>query len=236
MVEAALRWSWAVRKGSGSFRAVWGSSVWGQLESRRVGEGCSAASRGRRWAAVVGRGAPAGIRWCLRAGELEQGLGKLARGLVETMGGRRQLPTAASGSPEWRSGAAVVIRLGCARQGEKEVQMSLVLSTGTAGHKREGREVDTGTERGGDELAAGGGSGGRGAHEIGEQGRARAAANVQVTRGEGGSRRWSSSGLHSGGGEVLYTGSSEEQGSRGVPVEEERREGSEGLMCKTKKI
>jgi hypothetical protein len=175
------------------------------------------------------------IRWCLRAGELEQGLGKLARGLVETMGGRQWLPTVASGSPEWRSGAAVVIGLGCARQGEKEVQMSLVLSTGTAGHKREGREVDTGTEHGGDEVAAGGGSGGRGAREIGQQGRARAAADVLVTCGEGGSRRWSSSGLDSGGGEALCTGGSEEQGSRGVPEEEERMEGSEGLMCKTKK-
>jgi hypothetical protein len=33
----------------------------------------------------------------------------------------------------------------------------------------------------------------------GQQGRARAAAGVQVTRGEGGSRRWSGSGQPSGG-------------------------------------
>jgi hypothetical protein len=72
-------------------------------------------------------------------------------------------------------------------------------------------------------VVTGGGSGGRGAREIGQQGRARAAANVQATRGEGGNRRWSGSGLHSGGGEVLYTGGSERQGSRGVPEEEERR-------------
>jgi hypothetical protein len=204
-----------------------------------VEEGRRGVLHGEQRAAAGGgrcRGASAGIRWCLRAGELEQGLGKLSRGLVETMGDRRRLPMAASGSPEWRSGAAVVIGLGCARQGEKEVQMSLVLSTGTAGHKREGRDVDMGTKRGGDEVAAGGGSGDRGAREIGQQGRARAAADVQVTRGEGGSRMWNSSGLHSGGGEVLCTGGSEEQGSRAVPEEEERREGSEGLMCKTKKI
>jgi hypothetical protein len=72
------------------------------------------------------------------------------------MGGRRQLPTAASGSPERKSGAAVVIELMCARQGEQEVQMSPVLSTSTAGHKREEEEVDAGAERGGDDVAAGG--------------------------------------------------------------------------------
>jgi hypothetical protein len=43
-----------------------------------------------------------------------------------------------------------------------------------------------------------------------------------VTRGEGGSRRWSGSGLHSGDGEVLCTDGSEEQESRGVPEEEGR--------------
>jgi hypothetical protein len=35
---------------------------------------------------------------------------------------------------------------------------------------------------------------------------------------------------------VLYTGGSEEKRSRGMPEEEGRREGFEGLMCKTKKI
>jgi hypothetical protein len=142
---------------------------------------------------------------------------------------------AASGLPEWRSGAAVVIGLGCARQGEKEVQMSLVLSTGTARHKREGREVDTGAERGGDDVVAGGGSGGHGTREIGQQGRARAAADVHATRGEGGSRRWSGSEQLNSSGEVLCTSGSEEQGSRGVPEEEGRGKGSEGLMCKTRK-
>jgi hypothetical protein len=84
-------------------------------------------------------------------------------------------------------------------------------------------------------VVASGGSGGRGAREIGQQGRARAAADVQATRGEGGSRRWSGSSLHSGGGEVLCTGGSEEQGSRGVPEEEERRGGSEGSLWKYQK-
>jgi hypothetical protein len=96
--------------------------------------------------------------------------------------------------------------------------MGQVSSAGTAGQKREGKEVDTGEEHGGDDVAAGGGSGGRGARETGQQGRARVAADVQVTRGEGGSRRWCGSSLHSGGGEVLCTGGSEEQESRGVPL------------------
>jgi hypothetical protein len=133
-------------------------------------------------------------------------LEKLARGSVEAMGGQQRQPTAASGSPERKSGAVVVIELGCARQGEQEVQMSPVLSTGTTGHKREEEEVDAGAERGGDNVAAGG--------QLGRSWRA---------RGEGGSRRWSGSGLHSGGGEVLCTGGNEEQRSRRVPEEEERR-------------
>jgi hypothetical protein len=61
--------------------------------------------------AVAGSGAPAGIRWWLGAGEHEQVLGKLSRGLMGVMGDRWRLPTAASSSPEGRSGAAVVIGL-----------------------------------------------------------------------------------------------------------------------------
>jgi hypothetical protein len=52
---------------------------------------------------------------------------------------------------------------------------------------------------GGGELLAGRRLDRRGARGKGQQGRARAAAGVQVTRGEGGSRRWSGSGQHSGG-------------------------------------
>jgi hypothetical protein len=81
----------------------------------------------------------------------------------------------------------------------KEVEMGQVSSTGTTGQKREGRGVDAGAGHGGDDVAAGGSSGGHGARGKGQQGRARAAADVQVTRGEGGSRRWSGSGQHSGG-------------------------------------
>jgi hypothetical protein len=80
------------------------------------------------------------------------------------------------------------------------------------------------------------GLGGCGAREIGQQGRAKTAADIQVTHGEGGSRRWSGSGLHSGGGEVLCTGSSEEQRSRGVPEEEERRGGPKGLCGNIKNL
>jgi hypothetical protein len=126
------------------------------LGSRRVGKGCYTASRGRRRAAVIGSGAPAKIRRRLEAGEHEQGLGKLARGSVEKMGGRRRLSTAARSSPEGESGAAVVIGLGCARQGGEEVQMSPVLSPSSAGQKREGGEVGAGAQCGGDDVAAGG--------------------------------------------------------------------------------
>jgi hypothetical protein len=62
----------------------------------------------------------------------------------------------ARSSPEGESGAAVVIGLGCARQGGKEVQMGPVFSPGSARQKREGEEVGTGAERGGDDVAAGG--------------------------------------------------------------------------------
>jgi hypothetical protein len=60
--------------------------------------------QGARRAAVAGRGAPAEIRWRLGAGEHEQELGKLARGSVGAMGGRRRLPTTVSGSPDGRNG------------------------------------------------------------------------------------------------------------------------------------
>jgi hypothetical protein len=67
--------------------------------------------------------------------------GKLARGSVRAMGGRRWLPTAACSSVEWRSGAAVVIGLRCARQGEKrckwfKYELLVLLS-------RRGREIES---------------------------------------------------------------------------------------------
>jgi hypothetical protein len=60
--------------------------------------------QGRRRAALIGSGAPAGIQQRLEAGEHEQGFGKLARGLVGAMGARWWLSTAARGSPEKESG------------------------------------------------------------------------------------------------------------------------------------
>jgi hypothetical protein len=45
-------------------------------------------------AAIAGSGAPAGIRRWLGAGEHEQVLGKLSRGLMWAMGGRWRLPVA----------------------------------------------------------------------------------------------------------------------------------------------
>jgi hypothetical protein len=82
---------------------------------------------------------------------------------------------------------------------------------------RRGRENKAGmhVEYGGGEVAAGRGSGGRGARKIGQQGRVRAAGDVQATRGEDGSRRWSAGSLHSGGGEVLCTGGRGGRGAEG---------------------
>jgi hypothetical protein len=111
-----------------------------------------------------------------------------------------------------------------------------MLSLGIARQKREGEEVEAGANAAAMMWRPVDGSGGHGARETGQQGRARAAADVQATRGEGGSRRWSGSGLHSSGGEVLCTGGSEEQGSRGVPEEEERRGGVRGTHLKNQKI
>jgi hypothetical protein len=197
-----------------------------------VEEGWEGVFHGEQGAAVVGSGAPARRR--LEAGEHEQGLGKFARGSMGTMGGRWWLPTAARSSPEGRSGAAVVIGLGVRTAMGKEVEMGHVLSTGTAGHKREGREADAGAEHGGGEVAAGGGSGGHGARKTGQQGRARAAADVRAIRGEGGSRRWSGSGLHSGG-RGSCTAPVAEGAERGAERRQRKKKGgeeSEGLFWK----
>jgi hypothetical protein len=78
-------------------------------------------------------------------------------------------------------------------------------------------------------------SGGRGVRGEGQQGRARAAGDVQATRGEGGSRRWSGGGLHSGDGEVLCTGGREGRGQR-VPEEEEAGGWSGGLFGNFKNL
>jgi hypothetical protein len=45
----------------GMLRAVWGSSVWGQLGSRGVGEGCSTVSRKRRQVEIAGTRRQAGV-------------------------------------------------------------------------------------------------------------------------------------------------------------------------------
>jgi hypothetical protein len=63
----------------------------------------------------------------------------------------------------------------------KKVEMGQVSSAGTAGQKREGKEVDAGAEHGGDDVAAGGGSGGRGARETGQQGRASVTTDLYRT-------------------------------------------------------
>jgi hypothetical protein len=76
-----------------------------------------------------------------------------------------------------------------------------VWSPGSVGLKRKGEEVSTSTECGGDEVAAGGRLGRSWRSRRRAAGKARAAGDVQATRGEGSSRRWSGGGLHNGDGE-----------------------------------
>jgi hypothetical protein len=97
--------------------------------------------------------------------------------------------------------------------------MAHVLSAGTAGQKREGREVDAGAEHGGDDVAAGGGSGCRGTRETGQQGRETGPGQGRVTRGGRPSRRWSCSGG---------------RGSCTAPAAEGAEQGSKGCQRKTK--
>jgi hypothetical protein len=83
------------------------------------------------------------------------------------MGGRRLLSTVARSSPEERSGAAVVIGLGCARQGKKMckwVQCCLLVLLGIRGRgKKQTWARNTAATR----WRPADGSGGRGARETG---------------------------------------------------------------------
>jgi hypothetical protein len=79
------------------------------------------------------------------------------------------------------------------------------------------------------------GLGSRGARGGGQQGRARAVSDIQATRGEGGSRRWSGGGLHSGDGEVPCTGGRAGRVEQHVPEEEEGR-GVQGAYLEISKI
>jgi hypothetical protein len=72
------------------------------------------------------------------------------------MGGRWWLSTAASASPEGRSGWRRRSGLGVCTARGKGMQMGLVLSLGSVGQKREGEEVGTSAERGSDDVVAGG--------------------------------------------------------------------------------
>jgi hypothetical protein len=106
--------------------------------------------------AVVGNDAPAKIGERLGAGELEQRLEKLARGSVGAMGGRQWLPKTARSSPEGRSGRRRRSGHGVCTTRGKEVQIVPVWSPSSIGQKREREEVGMSTERGGDDVAAGG--------------------------------------------------------------------------------
>jgi hypothetical protein len=95
--------------------------------------------------------------------------------------------------------------------------MDQVLSAGAAGQKRQGREVDAGAEHGGDDVAAGEGSGGRGAHEPGQQGR-------ETGSGQGESDAWRPP-------KQEVERQRRDSGGRGsctVPVAEEAEQGSRG--------
>jgi hypothetical protein len=177
----------------------------------------------RRWrrAALVGNGALVGVRGRLGAGKHKQGPGKLSTGSGRAMDTWWRLPMAARGSPEMGIGRRRRLLLGMLTAREPGVQLEQVQAAGVTKQKGEGDKASTRAECCGGEVAAGGGSGGRGARKTGHRGRARAAGNVQATRGEGSSRRWSGGGLHSSDGEVLCTGGREQQRRRGAPEEEE---------------
>jgi hypothetical protein len=70
----------------------------------------------------------------------------------------------------------------------------------------------------------GGGSGGS------WRARNRAAGDVQATRGEGGSRRWSGGSLHSGGGKVPCTGGRGGAEQSSVCQRKKKGGGSEGSV------
>jgi hypothetical protein len=114
--------------------------------------------------------------------------------------------------------------------------MDQVLSADTAGQKREGREVDASAEYGGDDVVAGGGSGGRGARETGQQGR-------ETGPGQGESDAWrppkqevERQRRHSGGRGSCTAPAAEgaEQGGRGCQ-RKKKGGGSEGSFWKFQK-
>jgi hypothetical protein len=124
---------------------------------------------------------------------------------------------------------------GCARQGEKRCKWfhcDLLVLLGREGEeKKYARAQNTAVMM----WRPADGSGGRGARGGGQQGRARAVGDVQATRGEGGSRRWSGGACTA----ATARGSAPAAETAGVqrgPEEEEKREGSEGPMCKTKRF
>jgi hypothetical protein len=133
-----------------------------------------------------------------------------------------------------RGGSGARVSGCCAEELKRRIEWSRAAEAQE--HEIRGPEGVLGPCHGGGELSAGRRSGRRGARGKGPAGEGEGGGWRPSDAWEGGSRRWSGSGLHSSSGEVLCTGGSEEQGSRGVPEEEERRGGPKGLCGNIKNL
>jgi hypothetical protein len=159
---------------------------------------------------------------------------KLAEGLSWCGEGWGELPTTASGSPEWRKGAAVVFgaRVCAAREREGNGLSTICWCCwAEEGGKKSRRGRGIRQRRGG------------GRQELGWPWRSQKRTAGEGSRtGEGGGRRVESARAGGGAGEelerrwaVLTVGGRGKQRSRGAPEEEEERGGSERLICKNRK-
>jgi hypothetical protein len=125
-----------------------------------------------------------GIGRRLGAREHEWRSGKLVEEQAGAMGGRRLLPTATITSPERRSGRWKQLELGVLVAGGLAVQLERAQATGVAKQKGEGDKASTRVFAAAARWRPAGARGDRGTCKAGQQGRARAASKVGVTRGE----------------------------------------------------
>jgi hypothetical protein len=89
-------------------------------------------------------------------GEHEQGLRKLARGLIGARGAWWRLPTATSASPEGKSRPREQLELGARTVKGKEVQMTSLCPPDQVEQKKREEGVSVGSDHGGDDVAASG--------------------------------------------------------------------------------
>jgi hypothetical protein len=187
-------------------------------------------SRGRRRTAIVGNRAPAKIEGLLGAGKHKQGPGKLARVSGEAMAAWWRLPTRPvvhrrRGSGGEGDGSSGGLRLGNLECRRNEYQLLMVLSR----REREIRQARKGITAA-TRWRPAGARGGHGAREAGQQGKARAAGKVGVTRGEGRQQEvdGGDGGRVAARGRALRQRQKGKQRSRGGSEEEERGEKVQG--------